>query len=317
MPKSSRRLSKLLTDFVLVAPAQRFLFAKQALLYATEKVFGHIGDPYEELKERFIDYGRHSKWDCETRREIVRRFEIIDREIDIATTRPDGLFLAHALLSLDAEGAIVECGCFNGGSTAKLSVLAKITGREMVVFDSFEGLPQAVSDQVEDANLRLGDHQQIEWVKGHYSASVEKVSANVERYGEGSVCRYVKGWFEDTVNEDNLPQEIAFAFVDVDIGSSARDCLRGIWPRLAEGSPFFSHDAPFVKVLEAFSDKATWDAFGEPPPVIYGAGFGFGDASPFLAMMVKGAIDVEHIHRLTLENRPQTRLGWISLRDSA
>ena len=52
MNKKSRRLSRLLTDLILVAPAKRFLFARQALLYATEKVYGPIGDPCERPKER-------------------------------------------------------------------------------------------------------------------------------------------------------------------------------------------------------------------------------------------------------------------------
>src|SRR5690606_19018518 len=38
-------------------------------------------------------------------------------------------------------GVLVEAGCFKGGSTAKLSLLAELAGRELVVFDSFEGLP--------------------------------------------------------------------------------------------------------------------------------------------------------------------------------
>jgi len=39
------------------------------------------------------------------------------------------------------EGAIVEAGSFHGGSTAKLSLVAKWCDRQLHVFDSFAGMP--------------------------------------------------------------------------------------------------------------------------------------------------------------------------------
>ena len=41
----------------------------------------------------------------------------------------------------DTPGAIVECGCALGNSTAKLSIVAKHLDKKLYVFDSFEGLP--------------------------------------------------------------------------------------------------------------------------------------------------------------------------------
>ena len=39
------------------------------------------------------------------------------------------------------EGVVVECGCYLGGSTANLSLICQAVGRELIVYDSFEGLP--------------------------------------------------------------------------------------------------------------------------------------------------------------------------------
>jgi O-methyltransferase len=36
---------------------------------------------------------------------------------------------------------VVECGTYAGGSTANLSLVCALVGRELEVFDSFEGLP--------------------------------------------------------------------------------------------------------------------------------------------------------------------------------
>ena len=42
------------------------------------------------------------------------------------------------------NGVVVECGCFRGGTTANLSLACQVVGRELYVYDSFEGLPAAV-----------------------------------------------------------------------------------------------------------------------------------------------------------------------------
>ena len=44
-------------------------------------------------------------------------------------------------ISPDIEGVIVECGCWQGGTTANLSLVCDIVDRQLVVYDSFEGLP--------------------------------------------------------------------------------------------------------------------------------------------------------------------------------
>ena len=79
------------------------------------------------------------------------------------------------------------------------------------------------------------------------------------------------------------------AFTDVDLPSSARQCLENIWPRLSERGAYFSHDVGFIKVLQELTGEALWrDVLHEPVPIIYGAGYGLGDTSRMLGFMVKG-----------------------------
>ena len=83
-------------------------------------------DSYDHLKSTFIDNGKKSRFNGAVRRNIVERFEIIDNDVEITTTPTDSLFLAEALLSLYVDGLVVECGCYAGGSTAKISIITKI-----------------------------------------------------------------------------------------------------------------------------------------------------------------------------------------------
>jgi len=42
-------------------------------------------------------------------------------------------------------GVLVECGCYQGGSSAKLCLVAAMTARKLYVCDSFQGLPEVTA----------------------------------------------------------------------------------------------------------------------------------------------------------------------------
>ena len=65
--------------------------------------------------------------------------------IETATSFKAHLAMAAKLLEIkpQTEGVVVECGCFQGGSAANLSLACKLAGRDLILYDSFEGLPPA------------------------------------------------------------------------------------------------------------------------------------------------------------------------------
>ena len=301
LKKLAKAALKTVVDVAVVSPA-RWVGPSRSL-------FSYMGAQlsYQRLREVFIRRGAESNFDEAGRARIVERFERIDREVNTyegGTTFPsDGLVMAEALLSLDIPGDVVECGCFTGGSTSKLSIVANIVGRRLHVFDSFEGLPEVDEYNFRDLHARRSVAFMTPWTAGRYSAGgVEVVKANVARYGEVGVCTFVKGWLKDTLVAEHLPPAVAMAFTDVDIPSSARDCLFGLWPRLSDGGIYFSHDVAFIKVAQVLMDSHVWrEVFQEPTPILFGAGWGLGDASPALGFMVKGQQSAEYIKSLTLE----------------
>jgi O-methyltransferase len=256
---------------------------------------------YESLKQRFIHNGASSKFDEAVRSKIVSRFELIDRNVAIATTPSDGLFLAEMLLNMDAPGAIVECGCYAGGSSAKLSILARILERQLTIFDSFQGLP-AVDDRfLRDHHCREGQDWVTDWTAGRYAAQLEKVRSNIQNYGEIAVCSFVSGWFSNTLKGNAVPNPIAFAFTDVDLVNSAKECLVSLWPRLSEHGIYVTHDAAYIKVLQEMYDPEWWRTLDCVPPILFGAGYGMSNESPHLAYMVKGdALSAEYLKTLTI-----------------
>jgi O-methyltransferase len=243
---------------------------------------------YESAKQRFISNGSSSRFDEQVRSSIVARFEVIDRKVPIGSTPTDGLCLAEMMLNMEAPGAVVECGCYAGGSSAKLSIVASLLGRQFVVFDSFEGLPAADEYFLRDHHCRRGSEWTTEWKAGRYAARLDEVKANIQNYGEIAVCAFVKGWFSDSLAGNTLPNPIGFAFADVDLANSARDCFVSIWPCLSEQGIYVTHDTAYIKVLQEIYNRELWRTFDSLPPILFGAGYGLSNESPHLGYMVKG-----------------------------
>ena len=79
--------------------------------------------------------------------------------------------------------------------------------------------------------------------KGKYCGSLEEVKNNIAKYGEIGVCHFIKGWFEETMSLFN--KRIAAAYLDVDLASSTKTCLKYLYPLLVPGGVIISQDGDF------------------------------------------------------------------------
>lgn len=169
---------------------------------------------------------------------------------------------AFARTKADREAVFVEAGCYKGGSTAKLSLMAKLLGRRLVVFDSFEGLP----DNSEPHGKTIFG-EQTAFVKGAYCGTMQRVTSNVSKYGDPTSVEMIKGWFDETM--PLFEEKVAVAYVDVDLVSSTKTCLKFLYPRLVDGGVIFSQDAHLPLIIDLLRDDNFWrDELGVPVPSI-------------------------------------------------
>jgi O-methyltransferase len=160
-------------------------------------------------------------------------------------------------------GVVVECGCFRGGTTANLSLICEIVGRDLYVYDSFEGLPAAVE----------GDKYASAAGAGFLTAGLDQVKAHVVEHGAPGVCTYVKGWFADTTPHHGPP--IALLFLDVDYQSSLTDCILHLWPKLIDRGLCFIDEYVFNDYCALFWSERFWAKnFDRTPPGLMGSGTG-------------------------------------------
>ncbi len=177
------------------------------------------------------------------------------------------------------RGVIVECGCYQGGSTAKLSIAARIANRELVVCDSFQGLPPpGMSDRVDEKEA---------FERGDFASRLDEVENNVRHYGDPAVVRYVPGWYQETLDQ-LAGVDIACVFLDVDLEESVTVCLQKLWNSVAPGCKVFVHDVDRPPVVRPFQNEDWWARqFHSPIPRFVGGGSGLGWQKRLLGYSVK------------------------------
>jgi O-methyltransferase len=199
---------------------------------------------------------------------LILRFYRISLNVHCEHAEAELFLIASATLKLPpaVAGCIVEAGCFKGGSTAKLSTLARIAGRKLVTFDSFEGIPE--NTEHHGKNIWGG---LVAFGKGDYMGELREVQENVRRFGDIECCRFIKGFFEDTLPHFDEP--VAAAYIDVDLASSTRSCLKYLWPLLTPGGIIFSQDGHLPLVLKVLADTDFWNKeLGCVSPEVVGMG---------------------------------------------
>lgn len=125
------------------------------------------------------------------------------------------------------DGAIVEFGCYIGTTSLFIRRLldALKATREFHVYDSFEGLPSKTPQD----ESRAGDQFQA----GELSISKKQFVQQFQKAGLRAPVIH-KGWFGSLGNAD-VPEQIAFAFLDGDFYESIRDSLKLVLPRIQQG----------------------------------------------------------------------------------
>jgi O-methyltransferase len=128
------------------------------------------------------------------------------------------LRLAREVEKNNIPGAIVECGVLDGGTAALMAFGTRQSGREVHLFDSWEGLPDTTMEDGEEGRV---------WA-GQVVGSPRRVVAIMRRLGiDLSRLRFHKGWFSETFPAADV-DKIALLHVDGDFYESVRLTL-GTW----------------------------------------------------------------------------------------
>lgn len=204
---------------------------------------------------------------------LVVRLYRNTRQIQTGISYRAHVAMAAKLLSTppEVDGVVVECGSWQGGTTANLSLICRAARRRLVVYDSFEGLPAA----------EPGDRHAKPEAEGLFCGDLDAVRRNVERYGDLGRCEFRKGWFADTLEDHTEP--IAMMYLDVDFQSSLHDCVVNLWPHLTAKGHVFVDEYVLLDYCGLFWSESFWEQhFDSRPPGLMGSGTGVGVGQFFL-----------------------------------
>jgi O-methyltransferase len=262
VPRVLRHLQYAIYRLGMRSPAVRGLLAEAAT--------AAMG---ESLIRSFVggEYGAAYGVTARDRAQLAAAFQLNVTAIRSGTSAIQHLAMAREILSVSPEvaGDLIECGTWQGASAASLSLVARLVGRRLLVCDSFSGLPLDGLQPYYDMHRGVGGYLKA----GMYAGSLDEVRAHIACYGALDVCEFVPGLFAETL--PRLSQPLIFAFLDVDLAESLRDCLRAIWPLLAEGCAVYLDDVGLMELVRVFFDDAWWvEACGEHSPGFVGSGCG-------------------------------------------
>ena len=217
----------------------------------------------EEIETKFLQ-SEDIQLSFEARVNLLADLNKISAHIECVHEEHEILEFITYILAKLPDGCIVEAGSYKGGGSAKLSILAKLTGKVLYIFDSFEGLPEHEENHVKNI---FG--KPVTFSKGEYSSTVETTRNNIARFGYLEVCELIPGWFKDSLVKFKSP--IAGAYIDVDLVSSVRECLKCFYPLLSPNGAIFCHDGHLPLVLRLLDDDVFWnEEIGCEKPLIVG-----------------------------------------------
>lgn len=146
--------------------------------------------------------------------------QIDERELSIILRELEKVLKAHT------PGDVVEFGCYVGTASVPMGKRLSDTNKKLYVYDSFEGLPEKTHEDESPSG--------VQFVAGELLATKKQLIKNF-RQAHVPLPTIVKGWFSDLAPAQ-VPDQIAFAYLDGDYYRSVLDPLRLIWHRLAPGA---------------------------------------------------------------------------------
>ena len=149
------------------------------------------------------------------------------------------IILNHLDIVNKAEipGDVVEFGCYVGTASVPMMKALQSTNRKLYLYDSFEGLPEKTAKDQSPSGLQF--------VAGELYAQKKQLIKNFKQAGL-PLPFITKGWFSE-LTPDQVPAQIAFAFLDGDYYESILDPIKLIWGRLSPGA---------IVIVDDYSNEA-------------------------------------------------------------
>ncbi|MBQ3309385.1 class I SAM-dependent methyltransferase [Candidatus Saccharibacteria bacterium] len=137
--------------------------------------------------------------------------------------------------SLATPGDVVELGCYKGDTSILFQKLLqeKAPAKKLWLYDSFAGLPQKTKED----NSAAGD----QFKEGELFVTKKEVITKFKKHNL-KLPIIKKNFFENLNPALDLPEKIAFAFLDGDLYTSIKTSLKLVAPKIQKNGVIVVHD---------------------------------------------------------------------------
>ena len=159
--------------------------------------------------------------------QLLQKYPLVSDQVNKEQVRAI-LTELEGVIKNGVVGDVVEFGCYLGTTSIFLQrvLQAHAQSKTLHVYDSFEGLPPKTDKDISVA----GD----QFAAGELAVSKKTFIKTFTKAGVALPIIH-KGWFSDMA-QDDVPKQIAFAFLDGDFYSSIHDSLKLVLPHLSKGA---------------------------------------------------------------------------------
>ena len=150
----------------------------------------------------------------------------------------------YLLQSLRNPGDVCEFGVAQGATSTLLAREIMDTNRNLWLFDSFEGLPKPhAKDKLINDIFGLGSMASYE---GQMKCQADEVMSRLTAlHFPDERVRLIAGWVEDSLQRAELPEQVAFAYIDFDFYNPIKETLRFLDGRMPPESSIIVDDYDF------------------------------------------------------------------------
>ena len=183
---------------------------------------------------------------------------------DQVSQEETGKILELAKRCLMVPGDFVEMGCYKGDTSLLLAEVLRDYNKSISIEEAVEEVVEKpVGNPVGKMSISSGNSKKRLWIYDSFEGLPEKTSADKSvlgvlfRGGELSVTKrevkerflraglpipvIKKGWFSE-LSDSDMPELIAFAFLDGDFYESIRDSLKLVVPKMSQEGIIIVHD---------------------------------------------------------------------------
>ena len=151
----------------------------------------------------------------------------------------------------EIDGDLLEAGVWRGGVTIFMKAYLDFykIDKKVFVCDSFEGLPKP---DLEKYPRDIGD---MHHTYNHLKISLDDVISNFSIYGLlDDKVKFIKGWFSDTLHNNDEIKSLSMCRCDGDMYGSTMDVLTNLYDKLSYNSVIIIDDYCLSNCVQAVSD---------------------------------------------------------------